>query len=39
VDAVPYVVFEGKRRDFTLEGCKEVDEYVKVLEQVVKESK
>lgn len=38
VDAVPYVVFEGKRRDFTLEGCKEVDEYVKVLQQVVKES-
>lgn len=38
VDAVPYVVFEGKRRDFTLEGCKEVEEYVKVLQQVVKES-
>lgn len=38
VDAVPYVVFEGKRRDFTLEGCKEVDEYVKVLQQVAKES-
>ncbi|KAI5242216.1 thioredoxin-like protein [Aureobasidium subglaciale] len=38
VDAVPYVVFEGKRRDFTLEGCKEVDEYVKVLQQVIKES-
>ncbi|KAH0272742.1 thioredoxin-like protein, partial [Aureobasidium melanogenum] len=38
VDAVPYVVFEGKRRDFTLEGCKEVDEYVKMLQQVAKES-
>lgn len=38
VDAVPYVVFEGKRRDFTLEGCKEVEEYVKTLQQVIKES-
>ncbi|GAB7350336.1 hypothetical protein MBLNU459_g0968t1 [Dothideomycetes sp. NU459] len=38
VDAVPYVIVEGKRRDFTLEGCKEVKEYVKALEQVVKES-
>lgn len=38
VDAVPYVMIEGKRRDFTLEGCKEVDEYVRVLEQVAKES-
>jgi len=38
VDAVPYVVIEGKKRDFTLEGAKEVAEYVKVLEQVAKES-
>lgn len=38
IDAVPYVMVEGKKRDFTLEGCKEVEEYVKVLEQVVKES-
>ncbi|TKA71594.1 hypothetical protein B0A49_04727 [Cryomyces minteri] len=38
VDAVPYVVLEGRRRDFTLQGAKEVDEYVKTLEQVVKES-
>lgn len=38
VDAVPYVTVEGKRRDFTLEGAKEVGEYVKCLEQVVKES-
>ena len=37
VDAVPYIVFEGKRRDFTLEGAKEVDEYVKTLNQVIKE--
>ena len=33
IDAVPYVVLEGKRRDFTLEGAKEVDDYVKELEK------
>lgn len=38
VDAVPYIIIEGKRRDFTIEGCKEVEEYVKALQQVVKES-
>lgn len=38
VDSVPYIVFEGKRRDFTLIGAKEVGEYVKTLEQVVKEA-
>jgi len=38
VDAVPYVIFEGRKRDFTLVGCKEVDEYVKTLQQVIKES-
>ena len=37
--AVPYVVLEGKRRDFTLDGAKEVDEYLKELEKVAKESK
>ena len=39
VDSVPYIVVEGKRRDFTLEGAREVDEYVKTLEQSIKESK
>ncbi len=39
IDAVPYVVVEGRRRDFTLEGAKEVEEYVKEFEKVVKESK
>lgn len=39
VDSVPYVVLEGKRRDFTLVGAKEVEEYEKVLHQIVKESK
>ncbi|KAI9705114.1 MAG: hypothetical protein M1836_006897 [Candelina mexicana] len=38
IDSVPYIVIEGKRRDFTLEGAKEVAEYVKVLESVIKES-
>ncbi|KAK7185292.1 hypothetical protein DPSP01_000938 [Paraphaeosphaeria sporulosa] len=38
VDSVPYVVVEGRRRDFTLVGAKEVGEYGKVLEQVEKES-
>ncbi|KAF2643719.1 thioredoxin-like protein [Massarina eburnea CBS 473.64] len=37
VDSVPYVVFEGRRRDFTLVGAKEVEEYGKVLGQVGKE--
>jgi len=38
VDSVPYIVIEGKRRDVTLVGAKEVEEYVKALEQIVKES-
>lgn len=38
VDSVPYIVVEGKRRDFTLVGAKEVKEYVKALEQCIKES-
>lgn len=38
IDSVPYVVFEGKRRDITLVGCKEVDEYKKAFEQIIKES-
>ena len=38
VDSVPHIVIEGKRRDVTVVGAKEVEEYVKALEQVVKES-
>lgn len=38
IDAVPYVVIEGKRRDIQLEGAKEVDEYVNALNKVIKES-
>jgi len=39
IDSVPYVVIEGKKRDFTLVGAKEVEEYLKTLTQVAKESK
>ena len=38
-DSVPYIVFEGKRRDLTLVGAKEVEEYEKALHTIVKESK
>nr|POE47832.1 hypothetical protein CFP56_01161 [Quercus suber] len=38
IDAVPYTVIVGKRRDITLEGCREVGDYLKNLERVVKES-
>ena len=38
VDAVPYIVIQGKRRDLQLEGAKEVDEYLKKLNQIIKES-
>ncbi|TDZ46119.1 hypothetical protein CTRI78_v008990 [Colletotrichum trifolii] len=39
VDAVPNVVFEGRRRDLTLVGANEVDEYVKALRTIVNESR
>lgn len=38
VDSVPYVIVEGRRRDLDVQGAKEVEDYVKVLETVVKES-
>ena len=38
IDAVPHIVFQGKRRDIQLEGCREVAEYAKALNQVIKES-
>lgn len=38
VDSVPYIVVEGNRRGFTLQGAREVREYVKALDQVIKES-
>lgn len=39
VDSVPYVIFEGRRRDLTLIGAKEINEYVKALQTIIKESK
>jgi len=39
IDSVPYIVLEGRRRNFTIEGAKEVEEYLKEFEKVVKESK
>ena len=39
IDAVPYIVLEGKRRDLTLEGAKEVEDYLKEFDKIVKESK
>lgn len=38
VDAVPIITIEGKRRDVTLQGAKEIDEYEKALRQVIKEA-
>jgi predicted DsbA family dithiol-disulfide isomerase len=38
VDSVPTIIFEGRKRDFTLTGAKEIDEYVKTLKLVIKES-
>lgn len=38
VDAVPVVMVEGRRRDITLTGAKEVEEYVKTLDKIASES-
>jgi len=38
VDAVPHIMFEGRRRDLTLIGAKEIDDYVKAMETIIKES-
>ncbi|KAI0134331.1 thioredoxin-like protein [Xylariales sp. AK1849] len=38
VDSVPTVMFEGRRRDLTLTGAKEFEEYEKSLRTIVKES-
>lgn len=38
IDSVPYVSVEGKRRDVSIQGANEVEDYVKVLQQIVKES-
>lgn len=38
VDSVPHVVFEGRRRDVTLIGAKDVKDYIKAMETIAKES-
>ncbi|TVY81432.1 hypothetical protein LSUE1_G001777 [Lachnellula suecica] len=38
VDSVPVITFEGMRRDVTITGANEVEDYVKALQQIVKES-
>lgn len=38
VDSVPVVSVEGRRRDVELVGAREVEEYLKVLQQIAKES-
>ena len=38
IDSVPTVMIEGRRRDITLVGAKEVAEYVKALTTIAKES-
>lgn len=38
LDSVPTIMFEGRRRDLTLTGAKEVQAYVKAMETIAKES-
>ncbi|KAF5659407.1 hypothetical protein FHETE_9413 [Fusarium heterosporum] len=38
IDAVPTVIIEGRRRDLTITGLKEISEYVKAMETITKES-
>ncbi|KAH7193512.1 thioredoxin-like protein [Fusarium flagelliforme] len=38
IDSVPTVIIEGRRRDLTLTGLKEISEYVKAMETIKKES-
>ena len=38
VYAVPYIVIEGRKRDWTLVGLKDVEEHVKALETIIKKT-
>lgn len=38
IDAVPFIVIEGKKRDLHLEEAKEVQQYTKALETIIEES-
>ncbi|VUC22628.1 unnamed protein product [Clonostachys rosea] len=38
IDSVPSIRFEGRRRDITIRGAKEVPDYIKTLETIIKDS-
>ncbi|KLU86538.1 hypothetical protein MAPG_05550 [Magnaporthiopsis poae ATCC 64411] len=38
VDSVPWILMEGRKRDITLVGAKDVAEYAKVVQTIVRES-
>jgi predicted DsbA family dithiol-disulfide isomerase len=38
IDSVPHIMFEGRKRDITIQGANEVEDYVKAMEKIVKES-
>ena len=38
IDSVPHVLIGGNKRDMTLEGCREVEEYRRSLERIIMES-
>jgi predicted DsbA family dithiol-disulfide isomerase len=38
VDSVPFVIIEGRRRDITIQGANDIGDYIKALNQIVKES-
>lgn len=38
IDSVPHIVFEGRRRDVSLIGAKDVNDYIKAMQTIAKES-
>ncbi|KAL3422531.1 dsba oxidoreductase [Phlyctema vagabunda] len=38
VDSVPFMTFEGRKRDLTIQGANDVEDYVKALNTIAKES-
>lgn len=38
IDSVPHIVFEGRRRDLTLVGAKDIGDYLKAMGTIAKES-
>lgn len=39
IDSVPTIMIEGRKRDLTFTGAKEVEEYLKAFEQIAREAK